>query len=412
MTAPRVKDYYNRSAKEIAGFFATSVVDGEEVAAPGSGTPWLQKTILADPPGQSTRLNEFPSVLTDLDPAAHFLMDFTNIPKAYMSMVILDADGCLGECRIQYLRPSDNTWRYLDGVGKPRIVMNTAGRILSPESARLEADARGRRWCRIVGINGDDIASPIIGHVQLHSGDLSDNLPYDIFDWNPTEGSGTVITDKNGSGVDITLVNHGPYTGPSPVWIGTPQGVRYDHTGIYAFNYGIASHSSLVMAQSSALLYVKMPPLWTVGGYLCAHNPQPSGLLLDRRLYIDGADGKLKLNIHAGGSYKNVTSTSTFGVDDEFFVAWTHDGTTLRLWINGVEEDSIACGDAASTSSPFFQIAGGWPSFSDLEPPSNGGIFGSTGPVIGRVVASNRGLTATEMAALYAEFKAQYPGLP
>lgn len=238
-------------------------------------------------------------------------------------------------------------------------------------------------------------------------------LPTDVWDWNPTEGSGTTVTDKNGSGVDVTLVNHGPYTGPAPVWI-APESVRFDHTGIFAFNYGSVADAALTMVNSSQIWYVKMPPAWTEGAWLGGHRGS-GGNAYDRMLTLDIGTGKVSAHIDQAVfpfGLQTVTSVSTFGANDEFVVAYTHDGATLRLYINGVEEDSIACGDAASLASPSFQIAGGSPSFSDKEPPSAGGIFGSTGATIGRVVAANRSLTADEVLAFYNAIKAVHTGLP
>ncbi len=137
-----------------------------------SGTPSssLLKTLLADPPGVTTILEEFPSAESDLGDDGHFLVDFTNVDRAYLSGVVMDDDGCPGELRCKYLRLSDSTWRFLDGAAGPELSMAAAGDVQSTAAAILEPDARGLRWCKLVAIGGDDVASPEIGHVALHGG--------------------------------------------------------------------------------------------------------------------------------------------------------------------------------------------------------------------------------------------------
>jgi hypothetical protein len=159
--------------KLLAELLAPSSGDGTVTAsASGSGTPSssLLKTIIADPPGVTTVLEDFPSALTDLGTECHFLVDLTNVARAYLSGVVIDDDGSAGELRCQYLRPSDTTWRYLDGAAGPELSMATIGDVQSAAAVTLENTARGIRWCRLVAIGGDDAADPEIGHVALLGG--------------------------------------------------------------------------------------------------------------------------------------------------------------------------------------------------------------------------------------------------
>jgi hypothetical protein len=83
----------------------------------------------------------------------------------------------------------------------------------------------------------------------------------------------------------------------------------------------------------------------------------------------------------------------------------------LKLWVNGIIEDSAPCGDAESTTggTRYVVVAGGAAPFTDQVPLGNS-LLNNT--QIGRFIVANRGLTDAEMLALYAEFKTMYPGLP
>lgn len=122
-----------------------------------------------------------------------------------------------------------------------------------------------------------------------------------------------------------------------------------------------------------------------------------------------GFDGKVRVIVKANlGPVVTVTSTSVFDLGDMFVAGWTHDGVTLRLWINGVEEDSAAVGLAAPLTPASFAIGAGEPPTSFREGPSQGGFGASHGSRVGRVVLANRAFTQTEVEALYNEFATAY----
>lgn len=140
----------------------------------------LLKTIIADAPSVVTVLENMPSTLTDLGAEGHFFVDFTNVPRAYLTGSVVTT-ASPGGVRIQYRRESDATWRYLDGTSGPELLLATSGRILGA-SVLLETDARGPRWCRTVAISGDDADDGEIGHLALHGG----NPPAPISSGTPT----------------------------------------------------------------------------------------------------------------------------------------------------------------------------------------------------------------------------------
>jgi hypothetical protein len=233
------------------------------------------------------------------------------------------------------------------------------------------------------------------------------DIPVDtggVFDFNPTEGSGTVITEKNGSGIDMTT--NGTWTGV--------DSIKYDIVSIFNFTHGRANSDLFTLApHSSMLLFVKIPSSFIVGttGWLCGRKPGPiSGALLDHEVTVDSS-GKFNATIRttAGAVPPNtdvtVTSTTVAAADGEYFVGMTHDGVTLKLWVNGVVEDSASAGDSEPPPTGTYVIVGG-----------GSAPFASEVPLddmeIGRFIVANRGLTAGEMAVLYGEYQAQYPGLP
>jgi hypothetical protein len=352
-----------------------------------------------------------PSAVTEADTGVRTYVDLTNVATVNMSGRVDTVGHTTAVLATQYFRESDTTWRYLDGTAGPQLLLSATGDI-DGAGVRVEADARTRVLIRLVGSGGNATADPEVGNVFLNAAAAaSGTVPTsgtpplgDGYDWNPLEGSGTTITDKNGSGISATL--------SGGTWV--TDGVRYDHLGTFNYEYASVTSDALTMAQSSVMLYAKMPPAWNnAQGWFCGREPGPGGNDNDRSLYID-ASGNVHANIvqSSGTTNKTVDSSTTFGVDDEMCLCWTHDGVTLRLYVNGVEEDSIACSDATVGTPTFFYIAAGAAAVSPQEPPSNGGLFGSTGTIVGRVRLANRGWTPSEVAALYAEFKIQYPGLP
>jgi hypothetical protein len=128
----------------------------------------LLKTVI-DGLGQAVTLRDMPSALTEVATSGRFLVDLTTITDVFLSGVVAVTDSSTGEVRVQYRRPTDNTWRYLDGNAGPTLSLAVAGEI-EGASVPVEADARGRRWCRVVTINGDGAKDPRVGHVALHGG--------------------------------------------------------------------------------------------------------------------------------------------------------------------------------------------------------------------------------------------------
>lgn len=387
----------------------------------GTTTPTLPllKTIIADSPGVTTVLENFPTALTDLGDEHHHLVDLTSIERAYLSGVVMEDDGCLtGELREQYLRLSDSTWRYLDGLAGPELSMATVGRVQSVTAVDLEPDARGVRWCRLVAISGTDVEVVEVGHVALHGGSVPTPVRggggggggggtpalTDFYDFNPTEGAGTAISDKQGSGLSMTT---------NGAWQAGDK-IKYDIVGAFDFTCSVVTDTSLLLApHSSMVLYFKAPAGFTVGtaGTLCGRKGTTDmGSSVDHQIRVD-VNGNFNawITTQSGGTPSGadvgVASSTVVAANGEYVVGMTHDGATLKLWVNGVMEDSATATDSAAPDATRRIIVGGGEVPVAVELPIDDML-------IGRAVFANRGLTDAEMASLYAEFQAQYPGLP
>lgn len=396
-------DDYNRPPKETSGFTSTSVDDGGEVRRPVGPPVSEDETVLSGTADQSTYLDAVPASFTPLESAGEVLVDLTTATHVYLSARVLEAHAG-AELRRQYFRDSDSSWRYLDGTSGPAVPTTATGRIKG-QTVAVESSAtlQGKCWCRL-GTFGGDAASPLrVGHVRMHRG-LSPELVGDIWDFNPTEGAGTSITDKQGSG--LVMTTNGAWQAGD--WI------KYDITGIFNFTHSVC-HSDLftLSPRSSMVLAFKAPAGFAVGtgGTLCGRKGTTGmGSFVDHQLRVDAA-GKFNCSIktEASGTPANadvtVTSTTVVAASTEYMVGMTHDGVNLKLWVNGVVEDTEAATGSRAPDIPSRIIVGGG------ETP-----FASEVPIddmlIGRAIFASKALTADEMATLYAEFKAQYPGIP
>ena len=72
---------------------------------------------------------------------------------------------------------------------------------------------------------------------------------------------------------------------------------------------------------------------------------------------IGGAAGKLCFSIYNGTSWSAVSSTTSPVVGAWYHVVGIKDNTTLRIYINGVQENTAAMSGTAVTTSNVFQIA-------------------------------------------------------
>ena len=152
--------------------------------------------------------------------------------------------------------------------------------------------------------------------------------------WLANEGSGSTLVDSSGSG------NSGALQG-NPTWVAGQHGqaIRFDGTGDYAV---VPDASSLDL--SSAI---------TIAAWVRPRSSPPS--IWSRRRRTAGRTAT-SCRLSSAGKvfvrFNQVTSADTYRINSTtsyptngttwMHVAATYDGTTMRLYVNGVQEGTIA----------------------------------------------------------------------
>lgn len=235
--------------------------------------------------------------------------------------------------------------------------------------------------------------------------------PY--WDWNPRGASAGVIDDEGVAGLDMLVVGGSPVPPQVPI-----SYFNYARTGIHNFSYAHCTDDTVILSpRSTVVLYFHSANGFVVGthsGWLAGHMTPAFGSGGNDHKFTVGTDGKFRATIRTtasaspGNTDVTVVSTTVVAAGTGYCVGMTHDGSSVKLWVNGVVEDSeTALGDSVLATTPrYFIVGGGQKPFSSQEPMADI----TTG--IGRVVAAPRGFTDAEMTILYAQYRAQYAGLP
>ncbi len=111
-----------------------------------------------------------PAALTELNGAtrSRVKVDLTAAVNVRLTAAVSVVGAAGAAYRVQYATDGDaqGTWAYLDGNAGPSVTIDALGGRVSPW-ATLVAGARADVWLRVVGINGDGAADPIVGNVVL-----------------------------------------------------------------------------------------------------------------------------------------------------------------------------------------------------------------------------------------------------
>ena len=209
-------------------------------------------------------------------------------------------------------------------------------------------------------------------------------------------GSGTIWSDLSGTNNTGNLVNTPTYT----------AGVA----GNFEFNSASSQQvttTNSITNPTAYTLFVLFKTSTASGRKLIGFEDSQTGSAgnYDRHLYVD-TSGNVRFGIFTGTT---VTLISSITVTDDTWrlVAATYggEGTTGRLYINGVSDVSRTFTNAGQSMTGWWRIAGnrlsGW----------TGGSDGTFTGNIAAVGTYSRALSNTEILDLYNAYKSYYPGL-
>lgn len=91
--------------------------------------------------------------------------DLTNCSQARLVLHIITAGASGAEFRAQY-STDQSTWYYLDNSAGPALVLTNTG-LIAGSWVNLDSGAKADVFLRIVGIDGDAIASPTWNQLDL-----------------------------------------------------------------------------------------------------------------------------------------------------------------------------------------------------------------------------------------------------
>lgn len=208
--------------------------------------------------------------------------------------------------------------------------------------------------------------------------------------WRFGESSGTVAVDQlgahNGSYVNTpTLGGTGAVNGDTDTSAHFTAASSQSVNVPYAAALNPAAISVVVLAYADTT---------SVQSHLCSTNTTGN---VGYRFGVDSF-GRIFAVTGTGAGTTNVTASSTVSTGSWHLLAWTNDGTTTKLYIDGVLATG---GSGASTYSPATSMATTWAKNSNAGNYWDGSL--DEGFIVGRA------LTATEIASLYTTWQQVAP---
>lgn len=200
--------------------------------------------------------------------------------------------------------------------------------------------------------------------------------------WRLGESSGTTATDASGN------ARHGTYAGSHTKG---QTGLLVGDSDTAVLFERVGTHGSVSVADSTDLTAFSVE-VWvstaTANGYLCHRESSSSG---DRIFSLELSGGKARGIVWKNSStLTNVDSTSTIHNSATRHVVLTYDGTTTRLYVDGVQ-----------TGTPSTAVSGALPT---ANTPFVAGAFGGVNGVSGtldEIAYYNTALSSTRVAAHY-----------
>ncbi|NYZ79111.1 hypothetical protein H0N99_03095 [Candidatus Micrarchaeota archaeon] len=150
--------------------------------------------------------------------------------------------------------------------------------------------------------------------------------------WHFDEGSGTTIYDSSGNG------NTGTFAGMIN-WVTGKFGNAVQFTG--GQYIGVSSSNSLnISGPLTVELWFTRPALSVLDTWMLNKANSDSDKDSNYEIWVDSSS-KIRAGIGNGTTYQNVTSASATQLNTWYHVAFTADGTTLKLYINGLLDGSV-----------------------------------------------------------------------
>lgn len=162
--------------------------------------------------------------------------------------------------------------------------------------------------------------------------------------WLCDEGAGKTVSDSSGNGRHGTFVNNEGWTSDGKF------GSALEFSG-EAGNYVEIPHDdSLSLTEWTITAWTKlMPP--TTGGWSVVLVKDPANGIQNYSLDMNG-NGGVFAEVTSGGSWSDAGSTTTIYDDQWHFLAASYDGTTLRVYVDGVQENDQAFGPGDVNDAP------------------------------------------------------------
>lgn len=193
--------------------------------------------------------------------------------------------------------------------------------------------------------------------------------------WPLTDGSGGVAVDLSTGGNDGTL------TGGS--WATSAIGTALEYDGTIVENVSCSSGYDFSTGTVSFWVYADST---TTGGIGLVGNG--SGSDYDWMSYLTGNGTDLRFYKKNGSGASESSTTTTVAANQWNYVAMTKTGTSVVIYVNGVQSNTLTLVDSTIRNTLNFRINTVW---------SSASLVG----LLQNVRVYNRALTATEVAELY-----------
>ena len=204
-----------------------------------------------------------------------------------------------------------------------------------------------------------------------------------VGDWRMNEGSGTVLVDSSASGNNGTIFGN-------PTWVAGQHGqaIHFDGTGDYA----TVPDSASLDISSAITMAAWVKPEKTATQYLIKKATTTGTTANGYELSL-ATTGKVfvRFNQATSADTYRINSTTSYPITGTTWmhVAATYDGTTIKLYVNGVQEGGNLAGPASIVTN---NLALGIGAQSDGQTSLQGAMDD--------VLLYNTALTASEIAAL------------